>query len=285
MIKSNDIKEITQHSDGSITVLTMDGVPRYESNGIIASLIDILGKRSERTQAENAKKLAAFENKHGNIEEWLGRIRYTVWDTISVDEYFNKESKVPYHTRLNNAAHLIDNAKTTMVRLIESKAVESYAEAMSHFQEVLATEVDGVPQEGTILKAYDGTWKDGKPTHQVKMKLEMDVDLRITGFNMGTKGSKNENVVSSLNAESSCGLLKTRPQGLKEDMMKYITENQENLIGKVVQVKCNGLSHDKDGNYSLFYPSFVMVRDDKDTCDSLESIKSIENMVKQLTTA
>ena len=265
--------------------LTIDGVSRYESNGIIASLIDIIGKRSERSQKDNAKKLAAFENKHGNIEEWLRRIRYTVWDTITVNEYFDKKSKTPYFVRLNNAEKLIALSDAKMVRLIESKPVKTYGEAMEHFQEVLATEVDGVPQEGTILKAIDGEWKDGKPTWQIKMKLEMDVDLRITGFNMGTKGTKNENVVSSLNAESSCGLLKTRPQGLTEETMKFITENQENLVGKVVQVKCNGLSHDKDGNYSLFYPSFVMVRDDKDTCDSLESIKQIENMVKSLATA
>jgi DNA ligase-1 len=156
---------------------------------------------------------------------------------------------------------------------------------MDHFQEVLATEVDGVPQEGTILKSETGDWKDGKPTWQIKMKLEMDVDLVIVGFNYGTKGTKNENVISSLNCETSDGLLKTRPQGIKEDMMKFITENQDNLMGKVVQVKCNGLSHDKDGNYSLLYPAFMMVREDKNTCDSLESIKEIENMVKSLATA
>lgn len=265
--------------------LTMDGVSRYESNGVIASLIDILGKRSERTQTENAKKLSAFENKHGAIEEWLTKIRFTVWDTITVEEYFNKESKTPYYQRLKNVRDMVSKAKATMVREIESKEVKSYGEAMNHFQEVLATEVDGVPQEGTILKASDGEWKDGKPTWQIKMKLEMDVDLRITGFNLGTKGTKNENVVSSLNAESACGLLKTRPQGIKEDMMVYITENQDKLVGKIIQVKCNGLSHDKDGNHSLMYPSFVAIRDDKNTCDNLEDIKRIEDMIKQLATA
>jgi hypothetical protein len=34
----------------------------------------------------------------------------------------------------------------------------------------------------------------------------------------------------------------------------------------------------------MLHPAFVMLRDDKDTCDSLESIKEIENMVKTLTT-
>lgn len=265
--------------------LTMDGVPRYESNGMIASIIDICGKKSERTEKEHAKKLEAFEKKHGSFEEALNSIRYTVWDTISIDEYFNKSSKTPYLNRLGNVERIIREGGSTMVKMIESRMVHSYKEAMDHFQEVLATEVDGVPQEGTILKSETGDWKDGKPTWQIKMKLEMDVDLVIVGFNYGTKGTKNENVISSLNCETSDGLLKTRPQGIKEDMMKFITENQDNLMGKVVQVKCNGLSHDKDGNYSLLYPAFMMVREDKNTCDSLESIKEIENMVKSLATA
>jgi ATP-dependent DNA ligase len=264
--------------------LTMDGVPRYESNGIIASVIDIQSKRGERTEKETEKKLEAFEKKHGSFEKALNSIRYTVWDTISVDEYFDKSSKIPYLIRLLKVEQLIMKSGSSMVYVIESRIVNTYAEAMEHFQEVLATEVNGVPQEGTILKDENGTWKDGKPTWQIKMKLEMDVDLVIVGFNYGTKGTKNENVISSFNCESSDGLVKTRPQGIKEDMMVYITENQDKLLGKILQVKCNGLSKDKEGNYSLLYPSFVEVRDDKNTCDSLESIKNIENMVKSLTT-
>lgn len=264
--------------------LTMDGVPRYESNGIIASVIDIQSKRGERTEKETAKKLEAFEKKHGSFEKALNSIRYTVWDTITVDEYFDKSSKIPYLIRLVKVEQLISKSGASMVYVIESRIVNSYAEAMEHFQEVLATEVNGVPQEGTILKDENGTWKDGKPTWQIKMKLEMDLDLKIVGFNYGTKGTKNENVISSLNCESSDGLVKTRPQGIKEDMMVYITDNQSELMGKIVKVKCNGLSKDKDGNYSLLYPAFMEVRDDKTEADSLDNIKKIEDMVKNLTT-
>lgn len=279
------IKELSKFEDCVLNgELTIKGIPRYESNGIIASLIDISGKYSERTYDENFKKIAAFEKKHGPMEEWINRIIYTVWDTITIDEYFEKKSKTPYFVRLNNAEKLIALSDAKMVQLIESKIVSSYAEAMAHFQEVLSSEVDGIPQEGTILKSIDGEWKDGKPSHQIKMKLEMDVDLKVVGFNYGTKGSKNEHVISSLSCESSDGLVKTRPQGIKEDMMKEITENQDKWLGKIVQVKCNGLSSNVDGEYSLMYPAFIMLRDDKNTCDSLASIKDIENMKKLLTT-
>jgi ATP-dependent DNA ligase len=257
--------------------LTMIDTPRYESNGIIASLIDILGKKVSRTEKENEKKLKAFTDKHGSLEEALDKIRYTVWDRLTVDEYFNKSSKLKYVERLAYLEKMIYKSKPSHVNIVESVIVHNYAQAMTHFQEVLSA-----GEEGTILKSWNGEWKDGKPTWQIKMKLEMDVDLRIVGFNYGTKGTKNENVISSLNCESSDGLVKTRPQGFTEELMQYVTENQENLLGTVIQCKCNGLSNDIDGNYSLLYPSFAGFRDDKDTCDSLESIKEIENMNKTL---
>lgn len=264
--------------------LTMDGVPRTESNGIISSIIDISSKREERGEVETAKKIQVFEKKHGSFEERLANIRYTVWDTITVDEYFDKESKTPYLTRLANVTKLIGEASSTMVYLIESRSVSTYAEAMEHFQEVIGTVIDGVPMEGTILKSLDGEWKDGKPVWQIKMKLEMDVDLIIVGFNYGTKGSKNERVVSSFRCESSDGLVKTRPQGLTEAKMIDVTGRQTELLGTIIQVTCNGLSNNSAGEYSLMYPRFTLERGDKNTCDSLESIKAIENMVKQLAT-
>ena len=148
---------------------------------------------------------------------------------------------------------------------------------MEHFTEALERGL-----EGTILKDSEGEWKDGKPNWQVKMKLDMNVDLRIIGFEMGTKGTKNENWVSTLNLESSCGLLKTNPSNMDEKMMQYVTDNQDKLMGAIVEVNCKGLSQNKFGDWSLMHPSVVEIREDKNTCDSLESAKAIEESVKSL---
>ena len=254
--------------------LTMIDTPRYESNGIIASLIDILGKKDSRTDKENEKKLKAFTDKHGSMEEALDKIRYTVWDRLTVDEYFNKSSKLKYAERLAYLERAIEKVGPTHVNIVESLIVHNYAQAMTHFQEVLSA-----GEEGTILKAWGGEWKDGKPTWQIKCKLELDLDLVITGFNYGSKGTKNENVISSLNAETSCGKLKTRPQGLTEQLMKEITENKDNLLNSIIEVKCSGLSKDVNGNYSLLYPAFKGFRDDKSVANSLEECVEIQNGV------
>lgn len=252
--------------------LTMIDTPRYESNGIIASLIDILGKKESRTEKENEKKLKAFTDKHGSLEEALDKIRYTVWDRLTVDEYFNKSSKLKYVERLAYLEKMIYKSKPSHVNIVESVIVHNYAQAMTHFQEVLSA-----GEEGTILKSWNGEWKDGKPTWQIKCKLELDLDLIITGFNYGSKGTKNENVISSLNAETSCGKLKTRPQGLTEQLMKEITENKDNLLNTIIEVKCSGLSKDVNGNYSLLYPAFKGFRDDKTVANTLEECIEIQN--------
>ena len=258
--------------------LTIPGIPRYISNGIISSIVDICGKADVRSIDETEKKLIKFEKEHKcTFDDSLSKIVYTVWDAITHEEYAATESHRPYTVRKTDLAYMLKDAKCENVILIESKPVYSYAEAIIHFQSALER-----GEEGTILKASDGKWKDGKPAWQIKMKLEMDVDLKIVGFNYGTKGTKNENFISSLNAESSDGLVKTKPQGLKEVMMKYITENQDKLLGTIVETTCSGLSHDSNMNYSLLHPRFKKLRDDKNTCDDLPSIMRIEEMAKAL---
>jgi ATP-dependent DNA ligase len=257
--------------------LTMGGgITRYESNGIIASLVSI-GKKILDGE-DVTKEKAKFKVKHVmEYQEAMDLIRFTVWDKITVDEYFDMKSSRAYEDRLEDAFRTVYQSNAKMINIVDGKPVNSYEEAMSHFQEVLAK-----GEEGTILKSAKGAWKDGKPNWQVKMKLEMDVDLKIVGFNYGT--GKNAKVISSINAESSCGKVFTRPTGINEEMMQYITDNQDKLMGTIIEVKCSGLSQDSSGNYSLLHPVFKRLRDDKTIADSFEEIQAIENMAKGLIT-
>jgi ATP-dependent DNA ligase len=263
--------------------LTIHDVPeRRTANGIIRSLVDIQKKREERTEAETQKKVDAFLKKHAkdygrevSFQEVLDSIVYTCWDVITEEEYVAKKSTTPYHERLENLKQILEDKNPEMIELVETKIVTSYDEAMEHFLDALDRGL-----EGTILKAYDGEWKDGKPTWQVKMKLEMNIDLKVIGFEYGEKGTKNENWISTINLESSCGLLKTNASNMPESLMQEVTDNQEEYMGKIVEIKCCGLSQNKDGDWSTLHPSVVEIRHDKDTCDSLESAKEIEEAVK-----
>jgi hypothetical protein len=106
--------------------------------------------------------------------------------------------------------------------------------------------------------------------------------MEIIGFNYGTPGTKNQDVISSLTVTSSCGKVVTRPGGIDESTMSWITQNQDKLMGSIITMKCCGLSHDNEGNYSTLHPVFKSIRDDKDVADSLEKIIEIENAAKSL---
>jgi len=247
---------------------------RYTANGIISSFVSIVQKKFDGVDI--TKELEKFEKRWNmTLDEAKDRINLVVWDFLPLENYKEKKWDKIRIKRLEQLEQACKNIST--IHLIEYKKVYNKIEALEHFQEMLQR-----GEEGTILKSYNGIWKDGKPTYQCKMKLEITVDLMITGFNYGTPGTKNEGVISSLNVESSDGLVKTSPGGISEDDMQYITDNMNDLYNKIIEVKCCGLSEDSNHNYSLLHPVFIKIRDDKYTADSYKDIKEVEEMAKGL---
>ncbi len=270
------LKELSMLDDCVLNgELTIDGYKRTVANGMVSSIMDINDKANERGLVETQKKIDEFEEKHGSYTDALTAMRFTVWDMISVGEYFEAASSVQYKVRFKTLKVALSSHNLENVSVVETRYITTYAEAIEHF---LETQKLGL--EGTIIKSSEAGWKDGKPTYQIKLKLEMNIDLRIIGFEYGNKGTKNEHVISRIKLESSCGKLKTAPSGMTEEMMKDITERQKELVGTIVEIRCCGLSQDSDGNWSTQHPSIVELRTDKDTCDSLESCIEIENMAK-----
>ena len=279
ILESSTLVKELESIEGKIVLngeLTMSTKPRYEANGIISSLVDIGEKRLAGEDV--TKELKKFE-KENNMTYYdaLDMVELTVWDVIPMEVYHSdKEYDKKYEDRLNELINIVTGINATRIKIIENKEVHSVAEAMDHFKSLLHSGL-----EGTILKAKDNLWRTGKHNYQIKFKLEMDVDLKIVGFNYGS--GKNKDVISSLNVESECGLLKTSPAGLKDKEMRYITDNMNLLEGTVIEVKCCGVSQDNEGNYSLLHPVFKDFRTkEKLTADTLEDILANERMIKNL---
>lgn len=261
--------------------LVIDGIKRETSNGLITSIINITKKLNSHLEKDNKAATKSIDNmfkKHGLVySELLDRIRFIVWDIIGVDEYYTNVCKTPRLKRLNWLRFNLDLNDYEMISMVEFKFIGTYAEALNHFSDMLSK-----GEEGTVLKSLDGVWKNGKPNYQIKMKVEFDLDLKIVEFNYGSEGTKNENVISSVTCESSCGKLSTKAQGIPEDLMEYITENQETLLGTIIEVKCNGLSSNRNGGHSVLYPCLKNLRDDKVTANSFEECLEIDSSAKGL---
>jgi DNA ligase-1 len=257
--------------------LTMSGIPRYTANGIISSICSIEGKKGERDASTTIKKIAQFELEHGPYQEMLDKIIFTVWDMVTLDEYDDMTSSIPYFKRLEFLQEYIKDNNFEQIAEVEWKFVYSFKEALDHFQEALER-----GDEGTIIKTFDGEWKKGKPKWQMKMKKEDYHDLKAVAFNYGTVGSKNEHVISSVTVESEDGLIRTKAGGMTEEDMKYVTENQDEVLGQIIETKCSGLSQNRQGEYALLHPVFIKIRDDKTIANTLEECIAINNMINEL---
>lgn len=256
--------------------LIIKGLSRYESNGVISSLASIGEKIKEGEDVTKEKE--KLYKKHGDTyENYLSQMSYIVWDFIPNDIYNNQDKWVggmTYAKRFEKLSEMIESAQLDNIELVSSRVIRTPSEVKSHYLEMV-----GRGEEGTVIKS-DEEWVNSKPTHNLKVKLEMSVDLKITGYNLGT--GKNEGLISSLNVETECGKLKTSPAGINEKTMEELTEKGDQLIGQIIEMKSNGISQDKEGNYSMLHPVFLKIRDDKDYPNSLEECKEIELMAKEV---
>jgi len=247
--------------------LVMEGIPRYESNGIIASLISIANRQVDGK--DDTKSIKKFETKHMPYHQALNLIRVVAWDILTHDEYYSRKCNREYDERLEELKQTLVGFETLSV--VETREVSTLKEVMEHFEEVV--ERDG---EGTVVKSKDGVWKDTKPAYQIKIKKEINLDLRITGFNYGKKGTKNEFRISSVDVVSEDGLLKTAPAGLSEEEMEYVTSHQQELLHTILEIKCSGISWNSKSEYSVLHPVYKLPRTDKKFANSLKECIEID---------
>lgn len=202
------------------------------------------------------------------------RVVFVLWDVVPYDAFCDGVWDVCRKERREVLEHAINSLDSDFVRMVQYKKVEDLKEAFEY-----NTELMNAGEEGSVLKCEDGIWKSHTSPKQLKMKLKMQIDLRIIGFNPGE--GKRKDVLGSLILESDCGILEVScGTGIKEKddewTFKTIWENREYLKNKVLTVECNEIVIDKNTmKPSLFLPVFIEFRFDKNTADTYDRILEI----------
>lgn len=194
----------------------------------------------------------------------------TVWDVIPYLYFVDGECPVNYGKRWASLCTLVDKHQPVKVGLVDSWEVETYEEAKTLFEGLLA---DG--QEGIILKDKNGIWEDKRAKHQIKFKGELECDLEITEVVEGTgkyAGMLGALVCRSRPEDGKCITVNVG-SGFNDDHRINLWHIRRELLGRIVAVKYNMRSKNKAGEESLFLPIFVELRDDKDVADSIGDIK------------
>ncbi len=207
------------------------------------------------------------------------------WDYILQEEYnlaLEKDRKRPctisYKRRFEKLKYLLRTFMGKNIQIIPTKIVNNLQEAIQYNAFLMNKGF-----EGTVLKDFEMVFKDGTSKQQLKLKLEIDLEMRIVGFKDGRKGTKREGKIGSILFENDDRTIRGACSGMSDDDLDYFTENKDKILNKIMTVQCNDLSKAKKNDYyALSHPRFIEIRNDKTETDSLEKAFEIRQMVIDL---
>lgn len=249
--------------------IVIEGENRSTGNGKINSLI-------KYRQGKNSS-LSDFE-----AQEIEKEITYYVWDYLTQDDLNkaieNKKTGTIYKIRFEKLQNAIKKINNKKIKLIPWKIVNNLSEALKYTSDLM-----NHGYEGAILKDYKAIYVNGTSKFQLKLKLEISAEMRCIGFKEGTKGTKREGKVGAILFANDEGTIKGSCSGFTDEELDYFTENQNELIGKVFEVKFNDISKSENNDYfALSHPRFVEWREDKNETDTLEKVFQLRKMAMEL---
>jgi len=209
------------------------------------------------------------------------KIYTQLWDYVSLDEYSrpkDKLNKTIYRDRFNKLEEIVNGVDGTgKVQVIENHEINNVKEALE-----IVSKWMNKGFEGGILKDYNNIFIDHTSPTQLKLKLSISAEMRVTGFIEGKKGTKREKTFGSLVFENDEGTIKGSCSGFTDKQLKEINNNRNKWIGKVIEVEFNDITKGRDNDYwALSHPRFIEARDKNET-DTLEKVKELKEMAMNL---
>jgi len=217
-------------------------------------------------------------------------VLFTVWDMVPVQEYSMTKDEIKkaekagtlslYEDRFNKLEKLLQENPLDNVELVEYVVVKNMKEAYEHFQEVTER-----GDEGTVIKAHDMTHKDGNSKKQLKVKLVIELDVRIVSFIEGNKGSKNEEYFSGIEYTNDEGTIlgSVGVTSFTEDERDWFHENRDKVTGDVMTLLCNDITKGRNNDFhALSHPRYEKLRGKEKETDTLERALEQKQMAMEM---
>lgn len=114
--------------------------------------------------------------------------------------------------------------------------------------------------EGVMINIADAPYECKRTSNLLKVKIMYTMDLKIIGFEEGLVGTKFDGTLGALVVDYKGYSVKVG-SGFSEEDREYFWNNQDELLGRVIEVQCFEETQDADGNLSLRFPVYVQLRE------------------------
>tara|TARA_R110002050_G_scaffold11800_4_gene39356 strand:- start:219 stop:1748 length:1530 start_codon:yes stop_codon:yes gene_type:complete len=146
--------------------------------------------------------------------------------------------------------------------------------------------------EGIMIKDLDAKYRSGRSNNILKHKparIELDLVISSAKYGEGRRAGLFGSFGISAKTENGYQSVGNVGSGLSDGDLLYLTTELKKIIDKyssdvfyvlpriVLEVRCDLISQDSDGNYGLRFPRVVRIRNDKHpyNCNTMDDIKNM----------
>lgn len=196
---------------------------------------------ANKSSKDQYKEISSIMRTKG--EKPKDQITYHIFDIIDYD--------VPYMQRRN----YIDNIENTEYQQI---CPVLYKGQINNAVFKLLDEVVAQEQEGLMANDIEGMYESKRVKSILKFKKFNTVDLKCIGVEQGEK--KYANTLGAIVCEYKGNIVKVG-SGFTDSQRDYYWNNQDEIIGRVVEIQYFEETQDKQGNKNLRFPIYLQLRE------------------------
>lgn len=212
-------------------------------------------------------------------------ISFQVWDLVPLDVVYDGKQSKMYTERFEDLSSILKHSDRVLI--IESTVVYNIEEARAIYKKYVEQGLEGI-----ILKNTFALWENKRSKNQVKFKEEIVIDLRVVDVQVHNKDSSKLGAVflesddRLIKVKCGSGFTDTNAVKVKGEWIsipyKDLDElnrtklwiDQDELIGTIAEIKCNGwiAAEGRKDSVSLFLPVIQGLRHDKDETNTLADV-------------
>lgn len=217
-----------------------------------------------------SKDLYRLTVKEVNKDGEKHNLIFNIFDILGVGEFENSESTLPYDKRrkqleiFNNSLDSLRSNMDYEINHIKILPALYQGNDQSQIQYWL-DKITRAGGEGVMININNASYQYKRTKYLLKVKKMQTMDLKVVGIEEGTGVNKGRlgAIKVEFPAPDGNNYIVDVGSGFTFDDRDYFYLNPEEIINKIVEIQYFEISQNEKGGYSLRFPVFLYVRNDK----------------------